>query len=201
MTKAQWRSNRSKTTSWTSFCFSGKVTVKVTKLQRTFSTCRILPSSYRIKARIAGNAVTFELDKPRKVAVEFDNDITHPMLVFAEELEQNIPDQNNTNVVYFAPGVHDIGDAYSISSNKTVYLAGGAYVKGKFKSNYANNIKIMGRGILSGEQYAHKTGHMIRFRECRNVLIEGITIINSPEFNISLRGSNHTVRNVKMIGW
>jgi len=52
ITRAQWRSNRSKTTSWTTFSFSGKVTVAVKKLKGSFTTCRILPSSYGIQPRI-----------------------------------------------------------------------------------------------------------------------------------------------------
>lgn len=201
ITRAQWRSNRSKTTSWTTFSFSGRVTVKVTKLKGSFSNCKILPSSYGITPQVHNNTVAFELNRPRKISVELDGDITHPMLVFADPLETNIPSPTDPNVIYFDPGVHNVGEDFSIGSNKTVYLSGGAYVNGKFNNRNAENVKIIGRGILSGENYAHKTSHMIRFRECKNVLIEGITIINSPNFNISLRGSNHTVRNVKMIGW
>lgn len=201
VTKAKWRSNRSKTTSWSTFSFSGRVTVKVTKLKGSFSACKILPSSYNITPQVHKNTVAFELDRPRKMSVEFDGDITHPMLVFADSLETNIPSPTKANVIYFGPGVHNIGADFSIGSNKTVYISGGAYVKGKFNSRSTENVKIIGRGILSGEDFKHKTSHMIKFRECKNVLIEGITVIDSPNFIISLRGSNHTVRNVKMIGW
>jgi len=69
LAKAQWRSNRSKTTSWTTFSFSGKVTVEVTKRQGHFKTCRVIPSSYGIEARKDGKSVVFELDRPRKVSV------------------------------------------------------------------------------------------------------------------------------------
>jgi hypothetical protein len=200
-TSAKWRSNRSKTTSWTTFSFSGRVTVKVTKLNGSFSACKILPSSYNITLQVHKNTVTFELDRPRKISVEFDGDITHPMLVFANSLETNVPLPTDPNVIYFGQGVHNIGADFSIGSNKTVYLSGGAYIKGKFNSRDGENIKIIGRGILSGEDYEHKTSHMIKFRGCNDILIEGITIIDSPNFCISLRGSNHTVRNVKMIGW
>ncbi len=201
MSRAQWRSNRSKTTSWTTFSFSGKVTVKVTRLSGHFKSCRILPTSYRIKPKVKGNGIEFQLDKPRKVSVEFDDDITHPMLVFANPLEDNVPRPNDPNVIYFGPGVHDIGESLSIDSGTTVYLAGGAYVKGRIATNNADNITLRGRGILSGEDFEVKSGHLIRMRNADNILIEGITLINSPHFNISLRGSDHIVRNVKMIGW
>ena len=47
MTRAQWRSNRSKTTSWTTFSFSGPVTVRVTKLQGEFSRIRAAMAASR----------------------------------------------------------------------------------------------------------------------------------------------------------
>jgi hypothetical protein len=201
ISNAKWRTNKSKTTSWSSFSFSKKVTVKVVKLKGSFSSCKILPSNYKIIPRIRRNYVTFELEKPCKVAVEFDGDITHPMLLFADPLETKIPSPTDPNVIYFGPGVYNIGADFFVGSNKTVYISGGAYVKGKFCSRDADNVKIVGRGILSGKGFEHKTSHMIKFRECKNVLIEGITIVDTPNFCISLRGSNHTVRNVKMMGW
>ncbi len=201
ISNAKWRTNRSKTTSWSSFSFSGGITVTVTKLKGFFSVCKILPSSYNIIPRTRNNSVSFELERPCKIAVEFDGDITHPMLIFANPLEKNVPSPTDPDVIYFGPGIHNIGADYFIGSGKTVYMSGGAYVKGKFCSRNAENVKVIGRGILSGEDFEHKSSHMIKFRGCSDVLIEGITIADTPNFCISLRGSNHTVRNVKMMGW
>jgi len=203
ITHAQWRTNHSKTTSWTTFSFSGCVTVAVTKLQDSFQKCRILPSNYGIAPEINGNIVTFALDRPRKIAVEFDEDITHPMLVFADTLEMDIPDPNNSNVIYFGPGVHDVGEGFSIDEGNTVYLAGGAYVKGQLVTKDASNVIIRGRGVLSGEIFEPRTVHLIDITgwETQNTLIEGITLINAPHYNIQMAGRNNTVRNVKMISW
>ena len=82
------------------------MTVKVTKLKGSFSNCKILPSSYKISPRIRENSVTFKFDRPCKIAVEFDSDITHPMLVFADPLEKNVPSPTDPDVIYFGPGVH-----------------------------------------------------------------------------------------------
>jgi len=149
LAQAQWRSNRSKTTSWTTFSFSGPVTVKVTKLKGSFSKCRILPGSYRIQPEIKSDGVVFKLDCPRKVSVEFDGDITHPLLVFADPLETDVPSRDDANVVYFGPGLHDIEDAYDVRSDTTVYLAGGVYVRGRLRSRDAQNIRVIGRGHMS----------------------------------------------------
>ncbi len=201
MTRAKWRTNRSKTTSWTTLSFSGQITVKLTKLNGSFTSCRILPSSYHIEPRIDGQSVLFEMEEPQKISVEFDHDITHPMLVFADPLETGIPSPNDPNVVYFGPGIHTLRETLDIPSDTTVYLAGGAYVKGRFTSTDTRNVKILGRGVLSGEDFKPRTDHLIRVQGVQNLLVEGITLVDSPHFNLSLRGHDHIVRNVKMIGW
>lgn len=196
-------SNRSKDTSWTTFSFNGPITVAVTKLQGTFKTCKILPSSRKIEPKINGNMVEFQIEKPEKLSIEFDGNIAHPLLVFADPMEENVPQQEAPNLVYFGPGVHDIGADYEVKKGQTIYLAGGAYVRGTLRADDASNIVIRGRGILSGEQFEKKSHHLIEAKnwKTRHVLIEGITLINSPHYNILLTGADHTVRNVKMISW
>jgi hypothetical protein len=212
----QQLTNRSLTTSWTTFSFSGPVTVTITKLQGgPIGTCSILPSSFGITPRISGNTVTFELDQPRKISVEFDGDITHPMLVFADALETDIPNPNDTDVLYFGPGLHDIGDTTIPSDTKTVYLAGGAYVKGRLKVNFTGqwgeggnprdvkDFTFRGRGVLSGENFWHGSTYAdnaVGISGTR-VLVEGITIVNPALYHILIHGSNNVIRNVKMIGW
>jgi hypothetical protein len=203
ISKAQWRSNRSKDTSWTTFSFSGKVTVTVRKLSGGFKSCRILPSKYGITPTVDGRAASFTLDRPRKVSVEFDDPIPHPMLVFADPPETDVPKPDDSSVLCFGPGVHDIGKEFRIPAGKGVYLAGGAYVKGTLVAQDPKNLRIWGRGVLSGEQFGAKTVHLLHVRgwNTHNTRVEGITLANSPHFNLVLDGRRHVVRNVKMISW
>ena len=50
-----------------------------------------------------------------------------PLFIFADPPEENAPSAQAPGVLYFGPGVHDVGetDGY-LSSDTTVYLAGGA---------------------------------------------------------------------------
>ncbi|WP_309717494.1 glycosyl hydrolase family 28 protein [Armatimonas sp.] len=204
---AVWRSNKSKDTSWASFDMSGPVTVKITKLSGTFAAnTRVLPSAAKLTAKVMGNTVTFTLDRPRQVALDEGADISHPILIFANPLEKekDVPKPNTPGVLYFGPGVHTIGSEKDVSAYHSIYLAGGAYVIGTLKLGKAQGVKISGRGILSGEQFKEPKGpHLIRSEswDSQKVLVEGITLINSPSYNITLAGREHTIRNVKMIGW
>ena len=74
-------------TSWTTFEFSGNVTVIVTAHHTTVDSCRILPSRRGVKTRIAGNRCEFDLSRPGKFSVEINGDIRHPLLVFADPLD------------------------------------------------------------------------------------------------------------------
>jgi len=196
--------NNSKTTAWVNFSFNGTVTVKVTNLTKHHQQAKVLPRSAGINTITESNTVSFTIDKAGQYSIEFQSGmkIEHPLLIFANELEQNIPAVTDTSVIYFGPGLHEIGNRYVIPSGKKVYLHGSAYVKGQFYSENADNITIYGRGILSGEDYAARTAdHMIHLRNGNNILINGITIIHAPRFMIVTSGSGHHINNVKMMGW
>ncbi|MGQ1891349.1 glycosyl hydrolase family 28 protein [Thermophagus sp. OGC60D27] len=196
--------NNSKTTAWCNFSFSGKIQVKVTPLNQKPELINILPKSAGINAIIKNGSAVFTISKPGHYSVEFEEGIyiEHPLFIFANPLEENPPQPNQKDVIYFEPGYHEIGEKYTVPSGKTVYIHGGAFVKGQIYSENSENITIRGRGILSGEEYPPRTAdHMIMMRNAENIKIEGITIIHAPRYNITLRGKNHIVSNVKMMGW
>jgi len=198
----QERYNRSKSASWANFEFTGRVSVRVTKLNGAWSNCVVLPSSYDIAVRREGEAAVFELDRPRKVAVEFDRSIAHPLMVFADAPETDAPKPGDTNVVYFGPGLHDIGGNFQIQAGQTIYLAPGAYVKGRLVANDAPNITVRGHGILDGRDLPHRSGHLINFRgNCDDALIEGVTLIDAPQFFVVANGRRSVIRNIKTSGW
>ena len=63
-------------------------------------------------------------------------------------------------------------------SNCTVYLAPGAVVKARFVVDHAENVRIVGRGIMD---------HPLRGVEItysRNVLVEGLTFLNPSHYTI-----------------
>lgn len=234
-------------TSWTSFSFAGSVTVEVTN-SSPFTSARILPSHAQIIPIVSGDSVFFTLEQPGQFAVDFcttgatcteanDTNLTNPMLVFANPMEDNRPNPTDSNVlsvrpglsvrsgetvpplsggqdtIYFGPGIYDLGlTPFIIASNQSVYLAAGAYVKGFFAFALgATNAAIQGRGILSGEDLpkaqcigttAGCPDMVLAQGNVQNLLVEGITFIQSPYYNVSINGgSGNTVDNVKVIAW
>lgn len=194
--------NRSKSTSYSIFSFDGPATIKVTKLEGNFKSCKILPSSYGITPTTEGKSIVFHLDKPRKVAVEFDNDITHPLLLFADEPETDIPQSDDPNVIYFGPGVHTPTEAINPKAGQTIYLAGGSIVNAHITGKNASNVTIRGKGILNGRKFGHTHGRLILFDyNSENVTVKDITIVDAPGFYVTTSGNKTHIKNVKGLGW
>lgn len=179
------------------FDFSGEVEVSVTFNHGTIQTGRIRPLSYGIAPSIDGNTMTFKLDCPRNLSVEVNGDIFHNLHLFANPIDENKPRKlKDKNLIYFGPGIHTFpGDTLNVPSGKTVYIAGGALVKGCIQVVNAQNVKILGRGIVIPERWAG-----LRIVNSKNVLVEGVITTQCPT-----GGSDSiTIRNVKSIssyGW
>jgi hypothetical protein len=204
--------NRGTDTSWTSFSFSGPVVVSVRKLEGAPTGCMVRPTSERIPTWFTGDTCRFVLTEAANVSVEFQpettNPVPHAMLVFANPPETDVPDPDDPNVRYFGPGVHHLGRDVQLRSNETIYLAGGAWVEGAFVGENLENVTIKGRGIVSGlfldtgDQDLNKNQPgLIDIRGSRNVLIEGVTFVDGPRFNVRALGRYVTLRNLKIMSW
>jgi polygalacturonase len=202
---AMHTTNNSKSTSWVNFSFEKEILVKVTILNKEVDFSQVIPKSANIKTKLESkNTISFKFEKAGQYSVEFEKGIfiEHPLLIFANPLEKNIPKKGDKNVVYFEAGYHEIGENFTVDNNTHIYIEGGAYVKGQIVSKNINNVKISGRGILSGEDYEPRTkNHMIQLQNSNDISIEGITIIHSPRYMIALQGENHYLNNIKMMGW
>lgn len=195
---------------FTSFSFKGSITVKVTLPKRSsISSVVVRPLSEYINASISGNTVTFSLDEPANLYVEIDGEKRYPLFIFANPPEKNIPAENDPGVVYFGPGIHDVGiggnDAQKIQVGKTVYIAGGAYIKGVLKTTGGTGTTtIRGRGIISGIDIQGLSAYngMIEAGS-GSLIVEGITILDAPQGyqGVIAYGDNSSLENVKMLSW
>lgn len=185
------------------FDFSGKVEVCVRKNNGNRNGVRIRPASASVSPIVKDNLIYFTLTRPCKLSVEFDNDKLHNLHVFASSIETYKPDVNDSNVIYFGPGLHEIkekpGSELIIPSGKTVYIAGGAVVRRKLVCDSVSNVRILGRGILDKPQEGIAINHS------SNIEIDGITVLNPRHYTVAGGASNHiTIRNLKSFsyqGW
>lgn len=179
-----------------SFDFSGEVEVAVTNNKGKIQNARIRPLSYGIKPAIKGNVLYFRLTKPQNISVEMNGDIFHNLHVFANPIDDFIPNKKDTNLVYFGAGIHKIDSGkLKVPSGKTVYLAGGAVLMGQVLIENVRDVKFLGRGMIDP---SIKMG--VRIANSKNITVEGIVTTQC-----ATGGSDSvTIRNVKSIsyyGW
>lgn len=175
------------------FDFSGEVEISVVYNKGEIREVRIRPLSYGIKPEIKGNTITFKLSQPRNLSVEVNSDIFHNLHLFANPIDEFIPDRNDPNLVYFKPGIHQIPNKKLIvPSGKTVYLAGGAILKGRIIIEGVENVRVLGRGMVD-----QSIAGGVRIANSKNIEISGI--FTSQCFT---GGSDHvTIRNVKCMSY
>ncbi|WEK37864.1 MAG: glycosyl hydrolase family 28 protein [Candidatus Pseudobacter hemicellulosilyticus] len=128
----------------------GTVTVAVTP-GFSYSTFKIVPASLGLTGTKSGSTITFELPSPQQVTLVFDNNYQGRVLhLFAEKAETNIPSPTDPNVAYYAPGYYDLSGSspITLASNQTLYIAGGAVIRGRVKIDGVSNVTVRGRGIL-----------------------------------------------------
>lgn len=130
------------------FDFSGEVEVSVTFNHGAIQSGRVRPLSYGITPTITNNTMTFKLNRPRNLSVEVNGDIFHNLHLFANPIDENKPRKlKDRNLIYFGPGVHHLpGDTLNVPSGKTVYVAGGAVIKGRIQVVDAQDVKILAEG-------------------------------------------------------
>ena len=180
------------------FDTSGPVAVRITS-KRNLRKAIVRPASTKTQLQVLDDhTLSLVLAGPCKLSVEPDGK-RGPLLLFANPPERDAPKQASPGVLVFGPGVHHAGKI-EVTSGRTVYLAGGAVVKGAIAAE-GSDIQIRGRGILDGSDYEWRKGpsgvtlgiHGV------DVQVEGITIRGSSHWTIVPRDSrNVTIRNVKI---
>ncbi|MBE5957517.1 MAG: hypothetical protein E7254_01465 [Lachnospiraceae bacterium] len=189
----------------TYFDFDGtvEITVEVPKKEINYVTIR--PLKYGIKPEInkKKHTVTFRIDTPDAYTVEFNNNVKRAVHIFANEIEEDIPDFDKENVLYIGPGEWDI-ENISLEDNQTLYISGGAVVHGIVNANFVKNVRIKGRGIIDGSKFSGWKGRMaqipLKFDNCTNFSIEGVIALNSNAWVLqSYDSTGGKIKNVKII--
>ena len=205
--------------SFASFDMSGAVTVTVA-CPEAIQSARVLPSSFGIDPIVEDRRLRLTLKEPKPLTIEVNGRWTGALHLFANPLEANPPQPGNPNVLYYGPGIHEVSHLV-VTNNQTVYVAGGAVVRGvirpeeKFQiSSYSGlrtysptfvlrgtNITFRGRGIVDGSLSTTHARHLV-FVQGQDVTLEGVILRDSSTWTIPIRQSDRVqVRNVKLLGY
>lgn len=165
----------------------------------------VRPLSAGVVPRIEGGVIRLTLHGPARLSVELNKEpLRHPLFLFANPPALPVPP--GPGVRLFAAGqVHRPG-LIDLADGETVYIEGGAVVEGAIRAQGRKNVRILGRGVLDGShnrELAVTAGHrvrMIELRDCADAQVEGITLVNSPTWQIvPINCDRLRIENVKIV--
>ena len=199
---------------------TGELNVEI-KCLRGAKSAVVRPLSAGITPKIEDGTISFSISKPQYLSVEIDGDLERPLFLFASPEEKLNFKKGDPNVVWFDGGkTHNIGVSRKIKGGETVYIEGGAVVRGSFlvgeraAGSLQKSVKICGRGILTGEdmpvaakfrkdQHALEKLPYSKLIECHRIVgleIEGIISTGSPSWTTALFACDDvSIRNYKVV--
>ncbi len=146
--------------------FEGAIEFEVS-VEAAIQTAQLRPLSRNITTRIEDRTVRFRLERADNFSLEIDG--LMPLFVFANAPESARPEPNDAGVHFFAAEkTHEIGQL-EIKSGESVYIEGGAVVRGVICGADAQNITIRGHGILDGSLWQHDNDahYSVLWEKCR----------------------------------
>jgi hypothetical protein len=234
--------------SWVSFETDGSAPVSIAQLADKLPLENLLlidGLGNAVKHEIDGGKISFTATPGNKYLLVLNRDLSRRLTIFAETPEQDVPDKNGPdtfliqpgtprasyerttkNTLFFAPGLHELGNSFPLRPGLQIYLAPGAYVRGFFtcppeaETAGASGVKIFGRGILSSEYNQTTDGpndsflpRPLRFwsnstylggfnhEPADNQIVKDITLIYPTQQPIMGNGTNTLVENVKVFNF
>ena len=184
----------------------------------------VLPESLGVRAEVREGKVCFTAEDYGKFTVIFNGDYPKAYTLFIRPYE--VPEvPAGYELIEYQSGIHFV-DCIELTSNTMLFLHSGALLIAKqptaeeetpqtssdwagmprwkpfISASYAENILIAGHGMIDFTNLDWHARNPISITGCTNVSISGITLINAPEWNITVTLSKDvTVREVIIFGY
>jgi hypothetical protein len=210
--------------SFARLCWEGDEAVELLAVRcDPIEKAELLPTSYGLTPQVQGNEVRFAMCRNGHVTILVNGDIQQPLTVSLDHPhEEKKPEEIKGR--YFGPGLHTL-DTFDFEDGDTLYLAAGAIVTMQphpadeqpvnlsdwaKKKNYRSGISAKGKKHVSLEGFGlidfslldwHERKPIV-FRDCEDVKVQDITIVNVPEWNLTISGCDGTlVDQIHIIGY
>lgn len=183
------------------WAFDGEVEVRIA-VRENHQDIVVRPWRFSRTVMWDGSVAVFTLDKAAQLCFDPPFPGRKPLFIYANPLETARPDPDDRSVHYFAAGrIHDAG-VITLRSGETLYIEGGAVVRGRVEATDAESVRIAGHGILDGGVGTLPRRRMMYFGKCRDVRITGIIAVGPPSWTVVLhRCKDCYIGNLKQLGW
>lgn len=175
-----------RTSAYATFSCDGKVQIKV-HASLHFGEVSISPKFYNKPFERDGENISFEMTAGEKVVVNIEG---VESLFISANREERRPPKDEASVKYFKAGeVYEVGEVW-LEDGQTLYLEGGAVLKGSIRSDGANNIRIEGPGIIDGNYYRERKTRRktVLLSNAKSVRVSEIAIVNTTAWTLEFLG-------------
>lgn len=160
---------------FTSFDFTDSAQIRIV-VPGGFSNFTLRPLQQPFQPHVHGDTISFKVRKVGTIALTLNGNFNNPLFIFANPPEVNPPKPGDPGVLYYGPGVHNIGTV-TLEEGQTAYLAGGAVLRGGgFIAGQVPNATIRGRGIMDRTNAEMEA----IWSASDGMKVEGIIIANQP---------------------
>lgn len=170
------------------------------EIDKEFSEFDIRPKSKEYKHTRQGNNINLQLPHSAKVTLELDNDLLIPLYILCSPKVEK-PDHVTH---HFKEGEIYNVNTLELTTGDVVYIEEGSVVCGRITSHMADDITVLGNGILYGavwHNWNESCGEiMFQFVLGNNLHVEGITVLDGGFWHIVPVASKHIqIKNVNIM--
>ncbi len=168
------------------FTLEGNCHIRIEK--EGMQSCTVRPLSAGVEAVCSDGVASFTVTGSGNYAIEPNGDPEQAIFLFiSKPTEQTEP---LGKVIRFEKGLHTSENnpniqnhTVTLGSNTTVILEAGAVVRARFVAHNAENIRIIGSGIIDGSQFPRNIdkGQVtvpLDFNRCRNVHFRDFSVLD-----------------------
>lgn len=182
--------------------FESEVNVQVEIwIKHPVKQAAIYPKRYNILPEFENHMLRFNMPAPSKIMIEIEG--REQLFIYANNIERNKPGPDDEGIHFFESGqVYEVGELH-LKDNETVYIEGGAVVRGSIRATSAKNVKVTGRGILDGGYYKGIPNRpkFVLFEDCQDVTLEDIIMIEPQTWMVTLYMCDGVdIKNLKQLG-
>lgn len=183
---------------FTSFSTSVTVPVAITT-NVDISTVTIRPKKLGLTyTKTAARSISINVPSNCNLSVEINGNVATPLFIFSNPLEANVPNASDPNVKYYAGG-QIYTENITPKAGQTIYIAGGAIVRGNITCTGVSNFTVRGRGILDSSVNPTMS-RTVRVIGGSNITFEGIVFHNVQSWNVVFGTCDGvTINNIKAI--
>ncbi|MBR4940413.1 MAG: hypothetical protein IKZ19_00225, partial [Clostridia bacterium] len=143
--------DQTETAAFLSFETDGHVLVELVS-EKTVEEAVVRPLSKNVRVDVGedGHSVSFTLPGCGNYTLEI-NGLHNALHIFANPISDFGVDKADPKVIYYAPGVYDVGNI-ELEDGQTLFVDGGAVLYGSVQVINKKNVRIVGYGVIDGSR-------------------------------------------------